>query len=87
MAKGCTRIHRPTSEEETLRVFLGIILGIALTIGTAYITDALRPEAGPDETAARPMVNWDVVADNLHGLSERVQQGWARLTNHPRSTG
>lgn len=68
--------------EDPLRVFIGIILGIALTVATAFICDALRPSAGQGETAARPMVNWDVVQDNLRGVSERVQEGWARLVNH-----
>jgi len=69
--------------EGPLRLFLGIILGIILTIGTAYVADALRP----DDAAARPMVNWDVVDQNLHGISERIQDGWARLTNRNRTAG
>jgi hypothetical protein len=65
-----------------LRVFIGIILGILLTVGTAYVTDALRPGTGhgTDETAARPMVNWDVVDQNLRALSSHIQEGWTRLT-------
>jgi hypothetical protein len=67
--------------EASLRVFIGIILGIALTVATVFMCDALRPTGGPGEAAARPMVNWDVVQDNLHGVSERMQEAWARLTN------
>lgn len=68
-------------EEDPLRVFLGIILGILITIGGVYIADALRPASGPDQTAAvRPMVNWDVVSDNVHGLTVRIQEAWTRLT-------
>ena len=65
-----------------MRVFIGIILGIALTIGTVFLCDALRPTGGQNEAAARPMVNWDVVEDNLRGVSERIQEAWNRLTGH-----
>jgi hypothetical protein len=68
--------------EGPLRVFIGIILGIALTVATAFLADALRPTGGPTEAAARPMVNWDVVEDNLRGVSERIQEAWNRLTGH-----
>jgi hypothetical protein len=63
-------------------LFLGIIVGIVLTVGTAYIADALRPAPGADEAAAKPMVNWDVVDRNLHGIGSRLQEGWTRLTGH-----
>jgi hypothetical protein len=65
-----------------LRVFIGIILGILLTVGTAYVADALRPGTGhgTDEAAARPMVNWDVVDQNMHAVSARIQEVWTRLT-------
>jgi len=39
-----------------MRLLFGIILGAALTIGAAYVSDTAK--SGPD---ARPMVNWDVV--------------------------
>lgn len=63
-----------------MRVFIGIIVGILLTVGTAYLVDAMRPAPGPDAVATRPMVNWDVVEQNFHSLSSRVQEGWIRLT-------
>jgi hypothetical protein len=68
--------------EDPLRVFIGIIIGIVLTVGLVFLCDTLRPTGGPGEAAARPMVNWDVVQDNLRGVSERIQEAWARLTNH-----
>jgi hypothetical protein len=69
-------------EEEPLRVFIGIIVGILLTIGTAYVADSLRPGTGSTgtEVAARPMVNWDVVGDNFRSLSTKAQEAWTRLT-------
>ena len=59
-----------------MRLFMGIIIGCALTVGGAYVTDAVK--AGPD--AARPMVNWDVVAKNLGGISDLARDGWKKIT-------
>jgi len=58
-----------------MRLLLGIILGAALTVGVAYVSDTAKP--GPD---ARAMVNWDVVAKNVDTLTVMIKQGWARLT-------
>jgi hypothetical protein len=74
-----------------LGIFLGVILGILLTIGGAYTYDSVtgRAVSAPSETAGdqRPMVNWDVVARDFNdvraGLVEvgnRVQEGWKKLT-------
>jgi len=57
-----------------MRMFLGIILGIVLTIGAAYVADSVRTE--------RPVVNWEVVKDGIKAVSSTVQGGWARLTGH-----
>ena len=59
-----------------MRLLFGIILGAALTVGVAYISDTAR--SGPD---ARPMVNWDVVGKNLDSLTVMIRQGWAKLTS------
>ena len=58
-----------------MQLLFGIILGAALTIGVAYISDSTK--SGAD---ARPMVNWDVVAKNVDTLTIVIKQGWARLT-------
>jgi hypothetical protein len=69
-----------------MRVFLGIILGIFLTIGFAYVYDASA--SGPSETTAqagvqqqRPMVNWDVVSSKWHGWSSTVRTTWNNLAS------
>jgi predicted membrane protein len=74
------------ARETPLRIFLGVIIGILLTIGTAYVVDSFRPSSSTDELATRPMVNWDVVDHNLHGVSARVQEGWTRLTGRGGAT-
>ena len=58
-----------------MRLLFGMILGAALTVGAAYISDTTN--SGPD---ARPMVNWDVVGKNVDTLTVMIKQGWARLT-------
>ena len=58
-----------------MRFFLGLILGIALTIGGAYVVDNMG--SGP---GARPMVNWDVVGRNVDSLTVTVKEMWAKLT-------
>jgi hypothetical protein len=64
-----------------LRLFFGIIIGIALTVGAARIADAFAPAPGADG-AAKTMVNWDVVDRNLHGIGSWLQEGWTHLTGH-----
>jgi hypothetical protein len=58
-----------------MRLLFGIILGAALTVGVAYVSDTAK--SGPD---ARPMVNWDVVAKNVDSLTVIIRHGWAKLT-------
>jgi hypothetical protein len=71
------------SGESKMRVFLGIIIGVFLTIASAYVVDSVTTgpaTAGATATAQRPMVNWDVVDHNWHTFTESVRVGWNRLT-------
>jgi hypothetical protein len=56
-----------------------MILGAALTVGGAYISDTVAKP--PPGTEARPMVNWDVVGRNVDSFTAMVKDGWNRLTN------
>lgn len=63
-----------------MRFITGLVLGIVLTVGTAYVTDAVRAAPGPGDTSgSQQMVNWGVVNDNLKGVSTDVQYAWARI--------
>ena len=62
-----------------MRLLLGMILGAALTVGGAYISDTVAKP--PPGTEARPMVNWDVVGRNVDSFTAIVKDGWNRLTN------
>jgi hypothetical protein len=57
-----------------MRLFFGIILGSALTIGAAYIADSTN-----GGSTARPMVNWDVVAKNVDRLTEFARESWKKI--------
>lgn len=64
-----------------MRFLLGIIVGAALTILTAYVVDSRTNVASVDNpTASRQMVNWDVVSRNWEQFSSRVRGEWNRLT-------
>ena len=62
-----------------MRFTIGILFGIFLTIGAAFLVDSLHSAPGPDQKEARRMVNWDVVGDNMRELSSDVQDAWSRL--------
>ena len=72
-----------------MRVFLGILIGIVLTVACAYISDSLETGSlitGPTTTGStsakseqhKPVVNWDVVGDNWHALATRVRHAWTQ---------
>ena len=62
-----------------MRFITGLLFGILLTVGTAYIVDSMHSAPGPDEVASRHMVNWTVVDANVRTLSTDLQDGWSRL--------
>jgi len=57
-----------------MRLFFGIIIGILLTVGGAYVTDKLAP------AGEKPMVNWDVVAKNVDSVTTLAREGWKKIT-------
>ena len=67
-----------------MRLLLGIIVGVILTIGVAYLSDAST--SGSFNAAAqtgaeqRPMVNWDVVGKNVNSLTGMARDGWKKIT-------
>lgn len=65
-----------------MRFLLGIIVGAALTIFTAYVLDSRTTVAGVETTNThRQMVNWDIVSQNWNQFSDRVRGEWRRLSN------
>ena len=70
-----------------MRVLFGIILGVALTVSVAFISDtwttgpATTTGSGSAAAAHRQMVNWDVVGDNIRIAQERVREAWMKLSH------
>ena len=59
-----------------MNLLLGILLGILLTIGTAFIADAY---SAPTENCSKQIVNWDVAKERLHETTSSIAIGWDRL--------
>jgi hypothetical protein len=70
-------------EELHMRLLVGIVLGVFLTVGFAYLYDAstTRPSDPAAQTSLdqRPMVNWDVVSGRWNGWSLGVRNTWNKL--------
>jgi hypothetical protein len=59
-----------------MRLLAGLILGCALTVGGAFVADSLN--AG--KAGARPMVNWEVVGENVQVLVGLAKDGWKKIS-------
>lgn len=63
-----------------MRFLLGIIVGAALTVLTAYVIDNRATVVGVDAPTTQKMVNWDTVSQNWQQFSDRVRGEWRKLT-------
>jgi hypothetical protein len=75
-----------------MRVFVGMILGVLLTVAVAFVYDSItgRVPNGLTATSAdghAPMVNWDVVSHDwdsmrqqLRAVASDLEKGWKRIT-------
>ena len=61
-----------------MRFITGLVVGVLLTVGAAYVSDATRTPSGRDGEI-RQMVNWNVVSANMRDLSSNAREAWARL--------
>ena len=57
-----------------MRMFIGMILGCALTFGGLFVADSASSGA-----SARPMVNWDVVAKHIDVVVAMAKDGWKKI--------
>jgi hypothetical protein len=62
-----------TCGEGHMRLIFGMIIGVSLTVGAAYIADVV---GGPD---AKPLVNWEVVGKNIDAVTALARAGWKRI--------
>ena len=54
-----------------MRLILGILIGIGLTLGAAYVHDM--------NLAGTPVVNWDVLADITHDQTSFIRTQWNKM--------
>jgi hypothetical protein len=66
-----------------MQTIFGFIIGVAVTIGVAYLHDASitapSVNANASVTTEKQMVNWDVVGTNWQELKTNISQGWRKL--------
>ena len=58
-----------------MRSIIAFLLGVAVTIGAAYVHDTTT--AAP---TVKPLVNWDQLADVTHDAVENLRAQWNKLT-------
>ncbi|HUI96141.1 MAG TPA: hypothetical protein VLX44_10335 [Xanthobacteraceae bacterium] len=66
-----------------MRFFLGMVVGVLLTIAVAYLIDASSTPS-TDTTAQvdhRPLVNWDVVDKDWQSFTHGVRNTWNKLAS------
>jgi len=66
-----------------MRVLLGMILGVALTLGVAYVHDSRSTSANATTpiTVQDNMVNWEVVSRNWNSVRLKMHDAWMNLSN------
>jgi hypothetical protein len=65
-----------------MRFLLGLIIGIAITIGGAYLHDINAPASGPSaapSVAAGPIVNWPTLQAIVHDQADFVRGTWHKI--------
>ena len=67
-----------------MRMFVGIILGVFLAVGIAYVHDSSLAAA---DRQAQAIVNWDALSSNVRGVSASLSAMWDRLTEGAQNVG
>ena len=62
-----------------MNLILGIVVGVLLTIGTAFMADAFTTSDMAAENCSKQIVNWDVAKERLHETTASIATGWDRL--------
>jgi hypothetical protein len=75
-----------------MQILLGIILGVLITVGAAFVYDSSTGRVANGLTVASaegraPMVNLDVVSHDWDGMRQQlrdaavdIEKGWKRIT-------
>jgi len=68
-----------------MNLLLGIIVGVLLTIGMAFMADAFVTSDVTTENCSKQIVNWDIAKERLHETTASIETGWSRLKSSFRS--
>ena len=75
----------PGHEGPAMNLLLGLILGVLLTIGTAFVADAFSASEVTTDTCSKQIVNWDIAKERLHETTASIETGWNRVRSSFRS--
>jgi ABC-type nickel/cobalt efflux system permease component RcnA len=62
-----------------MNLLLGIVVGIVLTIGTAFMADAFATSNMTADDCSKQIVNWEVAKERLHETTASIATEWSRL--------
>jgi Tol biopolymer transport system component len=62
-----------------MRFLLGVVFGILLIVGAAFIADSSATAEGAAGAEPRRIVNWNVAGDRLHDFTETIRAGLKKL--------
>jgi hypothetical protein len=62
-----------------MNFLFGVMVGIFLTVGTAFIADSFETASVTSNPTSRQIVNWDVAKERLHDSTTAIRVGWERL--------
>jgi hypothetical protein len=58
-----------------MRIIIAFLLGIAVTVGAAYLHDSALAKA-----TDKPLVNWDQLGGVTHDAMDAARNQWNKLT-------
>ncbi|MGI8527421.1 MAG: hypothetical protein ACR2K5_14860 [Pseudolabrys sp.] len=69
-----------------MRMLLGLVLGIAITIGGTYLYDSHNALAATSNGVPppQPVVNWDVAGQKWNLFTDSARLQWGRLSERAR---
>jgi len=68
-----------------MNLLFGIVVGILLIIGTAFMGDAFVTSDVTADTCSKQIVNWDIAKERLHETTASIETGWNRVRSSFRS--
>ena len=67
-----------------MRMFVGLVLGVFLAVGIAYVHDSSIAAA---DRPTQAIVNWDAFGTSMRGVTTSFTSLWDRLTEGAQNVG